>query len=422
MNSATVDPTGEEISLDVIPTGDDHAVQTFMTDHLQRQLLMKQFNLSIRRAGMFLYIGTLAMAQRSEELIKVQNALLENLKLNDTSAVMLQSFQSGAVNIVEKLKVAYLYLMDGFPEFAKTDVEAIGKDISTMRAQADKTKKSTAECAKDVEAIKKLVEGKIKKVQEKMKEIEEIKRGRENPAVPSYQSGARPKEERDKWYTCVWCNREYDCHGCFECWYFFCACFFPYRDSNTDQDAPGPTESKHVEVDPDEEEEELHKLVGDLELLKLTLEVLSKASLTLRECDGFLDQLLGVVDKWYKENKEVVTPSMAENIRRTEGMSEEEMRKYWQSIMFKQEVQRFYTRWVALKMYCESTRKNLKDIRAETEAWYVDNPRPRDAVKKAWEIARKVDDKELNKLIKKKDERIEKQHDPAAASALVNTN
>jgi hypothetical protein len=72
MDSANAAPRDdvEELSVELIPSSEDRSVQTFMT-HLQDRLLLKQYNLSIRRVGMYLYVATLAMAQKSEQLIKV---------------------------------------------------------------------------------------------------------------------------------------------------------------------------------------------------------------------------------------------------------------------------------------------------------------------------------------------------------------
>jgi hypothetical protein len=39
----------------------------------------------------------------------------------------------------------------------------------------------------------------------------------------------------------------------------------------------------------------------------------------------------------------------------------------------------------------------------------VDNPRPRDAVKKSWEVAKTIADNDVNKVIEKREKRIEKE-------------
>jgi hypothetical protein len=249
---------------------------------------------------------------------------------------MLQSFQSGAVNIVEKLKVAYLYLLDGFPEFAKTDIEAIGKDLATMQTHAEKIKTSTENSARSVEEIETGVKTALDTIKRKRNDLRDEMRSdrsqKEN--YSSYQNA--PTNQRPNRST----------RGNFLSQLCCCVQGGDEEDQKSVVAMPNTVtaEPKSVKLDLNEAKEKFQKLNEDAELFELTSTVLCKASQILRECGGVLNQMLDVVNEWYLENKEVVTPSMEENIRRAEGMSEQEKTAHWESMVFVQQVQHFYTR------------------------------------------------------------------------------
>jgi hypothetical protein len=93
----------------------------------------------IELCGLYRYIIVNATADKAKVVVKTQNALFEVLKLCDATSLIVQNFQTGANNIMEKLRIAYLYLQDGFPDFAITDIEATSKDVAMMRGRCENT-------------------------------------------------------------------------------------------------------------------------------------------------------------------------------------------------------------------------------------------------------------------------------------------
>jgi hypothetical protein len=137
----------EVVEWNTTPTPGDQGVQNVLRN-LEDHLQMRGTIAMIESVGKYMYIATNASARDAKQLIKVQDCLFNIIKLNDACSLMMQSFQSGANNILEKLKVAYLYLLDGFPDFAMTDIEAITKDVGSMQNAVDKhliSEKKTAE-------------------------------------------------------------------------------------------------------------------------------------------------------------------------------------------------------------------------------------------------------------------------------------
>ncbi|XP_064644480.1 uncharacterized protein LOC135498202 [Lineus longissimus] len=132
-------PSDEDnLALDVLPSSDDIEVANY-NDHLKETMKLQQYTQTLMVVARYLYIATLALATDAQHLTKAQDLLFTSLKLCDKTALMLQSFQSSANNILEKLKIAYLYCMDGFEDFARTDIEATKNDVETMRQSVKKT-------------------------------------------------------------------------------------------------------------------------------------------------------------------------------------------------------------------------------------------------------------------------------------------
>ncbi|XP_064644475.1 uncharacterized protein LOC135498199 [Lineus longissimus] len=94
---------------------------------------------NVDKCGRYRYIVVNATADKASVLIKTQNALFDVLKLCDAISLIVQNFQSGACNILEKLRVACLYLQDGFPDFAMADIESTSQDVAMMRERCGKT-------------------------------------------------------------------------------------------------------------------------------------------------------------------------------------------------------------------------------------------------------------------------------------------
>ncbi|XP_064644287.1 uncharacterized protein LOC135498063 [Lineus longissimus] len=177
----------EVISLETLPTSDDAKVKDIQTQ-LQETILLLQVIKTLALVGKYLRITTNATADDASLLINQQGSLFETLKLCDTLSLMMQSFQSGANNILEKLKIAYLYLLDGFPDFAMTDIAAIAKDVDTMKTAVGKTQKKVTEMRKKVKEMKSQVEKALEKRQSKLesaeKELAELMSGGSSETDP----------------------------------------------------------------------------------------------------------------------------------------------------------------------------------------------------------------------------------------------
>jgi hypothetical protein len=124
--------TISEPSLEDPPGTNDARVRQYKNG-LKADLRLENIMVAYKNTASFLRIAVNAAADRVEPLIKIQNGLFEILKVCDATSIMMQSFKSGANNILEKLRVAYLYILDGFPDFAKIDIDSISKDIKTMK-------------------------------------------------------------------------------------------------------------------------------------------------------------------------------------------------------------------------------------------------------------------------------------------------
>jgi hypothetical protein len=120
-----------------IPSPSDPGITPVMTV-LREHLLFTALISNIRKLGKYLHLGTLAVADDATLLIKVQSALFDVIKLCDAVSLLMQNLRVSSQNIIEKLHVAYLYLLDGFPDFARTDIECISKDVKSMQERGSK--------------------------------------------------------------------------------------------------------------------------------------------------------------------------------------------------------------------------------------------------------------------------------------------
>jgi hypothetical protein len=163
------------ISLDTLPTPKDTKVKDIQT-HLMETIMFLQVINTLAIIGRYLRITTNATADDASLLISQQTALFESLKLCDNLSLMMQNFQSGANNILEKLKVGYLYLLDGFPDFAVTDIAAISKDVDSMKTATKKMQTRVWAVGKNMKEMKPQVEEALAKRELRLENAEEMLR------------------------------------------------------------------------------------------------------------------------------------------------------------------------------------------------------------------------------------------------------
>jgi hypothetical protein len=149
----------EAFALDTIPDSSNAGVKDWLKK-IPRLFMVHQIILLLGVVGRYQHIAASASARDAETLVKAQDALFNIIKAIDAVSLMLQSFQSGANNILEKLRVSYLYLLDGFPDFAKTDIEAIAKDVQSMKASTEKALGVVADTEKSMQYARKFLSSK----------------------------------------------------------------------------------------------------------------------------------------------------------------------------------------------------------------------------------------------------------------------
>lgn len=191
------------IDLEVLPSDSDDGVRRHI-DEIGAKLNIKHVMGCLRLLADLLRIAANAVATDASQLVKVQELQFDVIKLNDAVSLMIQSDQSGANNILEKLKIAYLYLQDGFPDFAKTDIDVISKDVKSMEEATQKCIRNIRAAKSTEETVLKLVKSKkverSRKVATLLEEIEDIKAkigtGKIEPVLPT--TGQEPLLDESK--------------------------------------------------------------------------------------------------------------------------------------------------------------------------------------------------------------------------------
>ncbi|XP_064644482.1 uncharacterized protein LOC135498207 [Lineus longissimus] len=524
---ATGDEDQDDLDLDVTPDSSSAGVREWL-NRLPHLFMARQILLTLGVVGRYQYIATNASAKEASVLVKTQGGLFSVLKSIDATSLMLQSFQSGARNILEKLKVAYLYLLDGFPDFAKTDIDAIAKDVQTMKESTEKALGVVKKTVTGIEEAHRLVSAKngrerqLATIQQSVDQLNDqyrmlnevtmggldgkatidLKKNSEQVASPTffvflkintigflkdpvcllitvailisfYVCACHFYNAIGGWVTMIvgmtlfllrfalWklvqpkrvdykpvipliliglivilfpCQLLLPCESkCFVVvilappstilmlflWYNLAPehWFFKVEDlknksiiSYNSVSTKGSTESLQEQRQriKDEllvksgEKQRIEESIGDTDLTKCFI---GKALSDLKSVTGIMQQCTVVIEKWYKECKDIIEPSMNRTIQMAQEVPEGELKDYWNSMAFKKEVVDYYCRWRALQVYCETLRSECREKRATVESHYVENLYPRDAVKRAWELAdEEVADTEVAQLVRWKKE------------------
>ncbi|XP_064644472.1 uncharacterized protein LOC135498196 [Lineus longissimus] len=523
---ATGDEDQGDLDLDVTPDSSSAGVREWL-NRLPHLFMARQILLTLGVVGRYQYIATNASAKEASVLVKTQDGLFNVLKSIDATSLMLQSFQSGANSILEKLKVAYSYLLDGFPDFAKTDIDAIAKDVQTMKESTEKALGVVKKTATSIEEAHRLVsakngrEGQLATIQQSVDQLNDQYR-RLNEGTMGGLDGKATIDLKNSWqvtsptfivflkintigflkdpvcllitvailisfYVCachsynaiggwvtmivgmtlfllrfaLWklvqpkrvdykpvipliliglivilfpCQLLLPCESkCFVVvilappptilmlflWYNLAPehWFFKVEDlknksiiSYNSVSTKGSTESlqeqrqriKDELLDKSGEKLRIEASFGDTDLTKCFI---GKALSDLKSVTGIMQQCTVVIEKWYKECKDIIEPSMNRTIQRAQEVPEGELKDYWNSMAFKKEVVDYYCRWRALQVYCETLRSECREKRATVESHYIENLYPRDAVKRAWELAdEEVADTEVAELVRRQKE------------------
>ncbi|XP_064634895.1 uncharacterized protein LOC135492379 isoform X2 [Lineus longissimus] len=364
-----------------IPKNNDNGVVEAMK-FLNRELMTPLMKNYLKEAGEFLYVATNATAKDADQMIKVQSCLFDIVKLCDAWNLMLTSFKIGASDILEKLHIAYLKLLDGFADFALADVQSVTKHVSSMKA-----------ACKKAEGSFKTV---IRELEDTIGFLEEVDK----------KNGALKKTNRDEYW--IKADRLEE--------------IIKNKIWNEDlETVTKDTDWKILELELEELEvprDEYHGVSKKIENGLLAKVALTLALPNLKAALEFLVKIEQLADKWYNECKEVVEKNMKANVKQAGKLSEDKQKEFWKPLVFVETAYNFLCRWKALQQICLSTISHMRRVRGDIDWYYTENLYPSEAVEKAWALREKIE--ELKKQVKpRKQNNVVPDHDRVEALHLL---
>jgi hypothetical protein len=269
-------------ALEIPKHNDDGVVEAMKL--LNRQLRPDLMKNSLKDVGELLHLATGAKCD-----LRLESA--DASKLSDVGNQVLSKFKVASGVILEKLHIAFMKLLDGFPDLSLNDMELVFKQIITMKATCKKANDAFSTAKKELEkGINSLVK-------------EEFQLGRDRTAhLQDYKEMMNRIGER----------------SCSLYRYRACSLGGPsgvlvssVRQAYRDTEGP---------------RDRYHEVSKKIPACHLATEALRHALPKLNDAMEFLERIERLADDWYKECWEVIASNI-NGVQQVEEMSENKQKE-----------------------------------------------------------------------------------------------
>jgi hypothetical protein len=250
---------------------------------------------SLENAASFLQIASNISAMDANRVVMLQECQFDAIRLCDAWNLMLTNYKISSNDILERLYVAYLKLLDGFPDLAQEDVATVSRQVNGMILAAEKARRVFSEAKQ-----------KIRRVNESFQKSEGLSGVKESFA--NLQNDAKLDLKRRYFGSR---GKKYGCKI----------------------------------------REKIDKFLLDLDELRrvglntsVAKESLRHALLHFEQAEVPLREAEQLARNWYTECLNVVEQTMRENIAETKKMTVGDRREFWKQLPFVQQAFEFLCR------------------------------------------------------------------------------